>query len=212
MTANPFSRASAAVAGAPVTRAAFEVARAHVFNRLYLVVMFATIVAIGALGMFALQTSEKSGDVVEHSFEQAKFATEMGSALDEEHTELLLQIQQHRGGLSTSFVRSTRMFETVYADSRRDPAANSAAILKTLMPRHAAFVAASREVSAALAGGHRERANSIEADRVAPNVHAIRHALDAMSTLSFRTSAAEDIKDVRVSLMLRRFIISVTVL
>jgi diguanylate cyclase (GGDEF)-like protein len=212
MTTTSILRAIVSVVAAPSDRTASALARSNTVNRFYVVAMFAVIIAISAFGIFALDQMQRSGDRVDHSFEQSADATEMGTALDREYSEFLAQMRRRDGALSNEFVRATQKFETAHAEIRRDGWASNEPLEKTLMPRHAAFVADSRAVLGAVAGGDQVSALRTEAQGVVPNVRAIRHALDVISAIAFRAAAAEDAKDHRFSQHLQGLIGAVAVL
>ena len=52
-------------------RTAPDLARTAIFNRFYIVAMFAVIIAISGFGIFALERMQQSGNLVDHSFERA---------------------------------------------------------------------------------------------------------------------------------------------
>ncbi|HWT06971.1 MAG TPA: hypothetical protein VN224_14505, partial [Xanthomonadales bacterium] len=70
---------------------AHQTARADVFNRLYIGAIVAVIAATGGFGIVALTQAQRSNEVLQHSFEQTKDATEMGSALNREYATLRQQ-------------------------------------------------------------------------------------------------------------------------
>ncbi|HEV3087616.1 MAG TPA: bifunctional diguanylate cyclase/phosphodiesterase [Candidatus Elarobacter sp.] len=212
MTTGRLANAFSTVVRTPFTRATSHAARADVFNRLYVVVMFAVIVAIGSFGIFALARSQQSGSIVSNSFEHAADTSEMGTALDREYAELLLQVRLQRATPSAAFVQATRTFEAVEGEVTADGWAAREPVIETLMPRHAAFVADSRSISDALAAGDPTWAQNVATEMVRPNVSAIQRGLDILSAVSFKAGVAEEAKAQRFSRLLQQLIAAVTVI
>ena len=153
MTTTAVWRAFTSVVGPQAMRTAPNLARTAIFNRFYVVAMFAVIIAISGFGIFALEQMRASGDHVDHSFEQATDATEMGTALDREYAELLSQMRSGRAAPSPEFVRATRMFDTAYREIQHDGWASGELLLKTLKPHHEEFLAQSRAIARAISAG-----------------------------------------------------------
>jgi diguanylate cyclase (GGDEF)-like protein len=197
-------------AGTPAQRGSHAIARAQIFNRLSIAVMFAVIIAIGSSGIFAIVKGQESDGVVAQSFERANNASEMRTALDREDVELLSQMRLRKGVESERIVRATEMFNAANLAVQRDGWTSSEPLLKQLASRQAAFVADSREVAGTLATGDYARAMRIHAEIVTPNVSAMRSALDAISAKLFRASVAGAAEDARIMWDLERFIGMVT--
>jgi diguanylate cyclase (GGDEF)-like protein len=183
---------------------------ADILNRLYILAMFVVVIMIGGLGVFTLDRSQKSGDLVDQSFMLAKDATAMGTALEQEYSELLGQMRRPRIGLSDRFIRAMQSFERAQAGAKRDAGPSVEPLLKALGPSHAAFVSASRAIAKATSSGDQVEALRIDAESVRPAVSTIRTTLDKISAESFRASIAEDEKDNRFSEQQEQFIIVVT--
>src|ERR1700694_3989607 len=144
MTTTSVFRAFASVLAAPATRDAPNLARADIFNRLYIVAMFAIIMAIGSFGIVALAGSQQSSDRVARSFEHANDTSAMLDAVDREYFELHGAMRHARGEMSPRFVQATTSFYTAYFEIERDGWASGEPLLKTLAPHHASFMGDSR--------------------------------------------------------------------
>jgi diguanylate cyclase (GGDEF)-like protein len=198
-----------------VVVAAPKAARADVFNRLYIGTIVAVIAAIGSFGIVALAQTQHSNKLLQHSFEQTKDATEMGSALNRQYAALRQQVagyalnRKHtpRAGeavdappaMSEAFVRATRMFEASLLRFERDGWASSESRAKTIASNQAGLVSESRAIVAAGARGEQEQAMRIEVQRLRPRAGAIREALDVISAASFRASLVQAANDQRFS-------------
>src|SRR5665213_2614935 len=189
-----------------------SLAYAEILNQAYIVAMFVVVIMIGALGFFALERGQKSGDLIGQSFLLAKDATAMGTALDQEYAELLGQIRRPKGALSDRFVRGSNAFNRAHAAARRDAGPALAPLLTDLAPSHSAFVSASRAIVRATTRGDRAEALRINADTVRPAVSKLRAELDTISAESFRASSDEDEKADRFSYQQRQLIVQVTVI
>src|ERR1700694_5025540 len=86
-------------------RAVPNLARADLFNRLYVSAMFVVIIAIGSWGIFAIAEGKASDALVAQTFEHANDVTEMGTAVDREYFEVLSQIRQRQGTESDRLLR-----------------------------------------------------------------------------------------------------------
>src|ERR1700681_7598 len=172
-------------AGAPVQRASHAAVRAQIFNRLSVAVMFAVIIAIGGFGIYAIVKGQEGDAITARTFEHAKDASAMGTALDREDVELLSQMRARKGVESEQLVRATEMFDKANLAVQRDGFAASEPLLKTLASRQTSFVADSREIAYILATGDYARAQRIDTKRVRPNVAAMRNALDTISAHLF---------------------------
>src|ERR1700694_721070 len=137
MTTTSVFRAFASVLAAPATRDAPNLARADIFNRLYIVAMFAIIMTIGSFGIIALAGTQQSSEIVARSFERANNTSTMMNAMDRESSELHAEMRQSRGVMSDRFVGATTSFYTAYSEVERDGWASGEPLLKTLAPRHA---------------------------------------------------------------------------
>jgi diguanylate cyclase (GGDEF)-like protein len=210
MTATTFLNALAPVAGTGANRAAREIARADVFNRIYVAAMFVVIVAIGGCGAFAIVQSQDSDQTVAQRFEQAKDVSAMGNALDREDDELQKQLRQRQGVESERLVQATEMFDAGQRKARNDDWKSTRQVLETLVPRQAAYVSDSREIAGALAAGDYARAARIDTLRVRPNVNAMRYALDAMSMQLYRETIEDAATDRALMWKLQRIILCVT--
>jgi diguanylate cyclase (GGDEF)-like protein len=197
-------------AGAPVQRASHAAVRAQIFNRLSVAVMFAVIIAIGAFGIYAIVKGQEGDAITARTFEHAKDASAMGTALDREDVELLSQMRARKGVESEQLVRATEMFDKANLAVQRDGFAASEPLLKTLASRQASFVADSRSIAYILATGDYARAQRIDVKRVRPNVVAMRNALDAISAHLFDASLAAAADDTRIMWDLERLIAAVT--
>jgi diguanylate cyclase (GGDEF)-like protein len=185
-TAAPAGPAS----GTPDKRAP-DVARANIFNRLYIVAMFAVIIAIGSFGIDVIARSQETDAHVARTFQHANDVSEMRTALDREDFELLSEMRRRQGIESDRLVRATELFDAANLEVNRVGWAANEPLLKRLATRQATFVADSREIAGALANGDYARAARIDATSARPNVNAMRYALDAISSSLFRASVAD---------------------
>lgn len=205
------SRSVAEPRASVAKRPSAKSSRANYVNRLYVLAMFATLIAIGSIGPYAFLRSEQSGASVERSFQSAQEATEMGTALDTEYSELLSAMRQHRGEMSDRFVQATKAFDTVPVEAQREGWARNESLFKALVPSHAAFVADSRAVFSAMSAGDNARAIRIEADHVRRKFNRIRFTLDLISNTSYRTSVAMQAKHEQFTRKLWQVIAAITI-
>jgi len=174
----------------PATRAP-DLARANVFNRLYIVAMFAVIISIGSFGIDVIARSQETDAHVAQTFQHANDVSEMRTALDREEFELNSELRRRQGIESDRLVRATELFDAANLEVDRVGWAANEPLLKRLAARQAAFVADSREIAGALANGDYARAARIDAESASPNVDAMRYTLDAISAGLFRASVAD---------------------
>jgi diguanylate cyclase (GGDEF)-like protein len=195
---------------ATIQQALPGLALADIMNRIYIVAMFAVVILIGGFGVYSLDRGQKSSDLVDQTFLPAKDAAAMGTALDQEYSQLLASMRQPRPDLPEQFVRATRSFERARIAATQDGGPAIQPLLKTLGPNHAAFDSASHAIVRALSGGNTAYAKRIDAQTIRPAVTAIRKTLDEVSAASFRASEAEDAKDERFEEGQKRVIIAIT--
>ena len=201
----------AAAPGAPAKRAP-DLARADIFNRIYIVAMFAVIIAIGSCGIVVIARSQESATQVTRTFAHANDVSEMRTALDREDFELLSQMRQQQGIESDGLVRATEMFDAATLAVNRDGWATSEPLLKRLASRQAEFVTDSRVIAGALANGDYARAVHVDAQSARPNVNAMRYELDAISAGLYRASVANAAGARRFMWDLQHVIAAITVL
>jgi diguanylate cyclase (GGDEF)-like protein len=203
------------------------IARADIFNRLYIAAIVAVIAATGTFGIVALAQTQRSNVLLQHSFEQTKDATEMGSALNRQYGALRQQaagyalndrsaghraMREAQPAMSEAFGRATRMFDAALLRFERDRWARSEDLVKTIAANQTVLVAESRAIVAAGARGEQERAMRLEVQRLRPPAAAIREALDVISAASFRASLLQAANDQRFSRDLQLLIGTVTLL
>jgi diguanylate cyclase (GGDEF)-like protein len=186
-------------------------ALADIMNRSFIAAMFAVVIVIGGLGVYSLERSKQSGDLVDQTFLLAKDAVAVGSALDEESSGLHTWTHQARPGSSGLFVVKPQAFERAVLEMKRDGGPAIAPLLKTIVRHHRTFVSGSGAVVGAMMSGREVRAQSIDLRTVRPAVAEIRKTLDTIANESFRASAAEDARDERFSIDQQRFITAVTI-
>jgi diguanylate cyclase (GGDEF)-like protein len=197
--------------GSPARRAP-AIARADVFNRLYVIAMFAVIITIGSCGILAITRSQETDTLVAQTFEHANAVSAMRTALDREDFELLSEMRHRQGVESDRLVRATDLFDAANLQVNRDGWAASEPLLKRLALRQAAFVTDSRVIAGALAYGDYARAARVDSERARPNVSAMRYALDAISAGLFRASVSNAAVANRFMADLQRVIAAITVL
>jgi diguanylate cyclase (GGDEF)-like protein len=211
-----------------VTLTAPKTRRADIFNRLYIVAIVAVIAATGSFGIVALTQMQRSNALLQHSFEQTKDATEMGSALNRQYAALRQQVAgyvlnrehaaQHASApraeiaMSEAFAQATRLFDAAFLRFERDGWARSEALAKTIALNQTGLVSESRAIVAAGARGDQARAMRIEVQRLRPRAAAIREALDVISAASFRASLLQADTDRQFSRDLQLLIGGVTLL
>jgi diguanylate cyclase (GGDEF)-like protein len=183
--------AAAGPASSTPDKRAPDLARANIFNRLYIVAMFAVIIAIGSFGIDVIARSQETDAHVAETFQHANDVSEMRTALDREDFELLSEMRRRQGIESDRLVRATELFDAANLEVNRDGWAANEPLLKRLAARQATFVADSREIAGALANGDYSRAARIDAASARPNINAMRYALDAISSSLFRASVAD---------------------
>ncbi len=181
-----------------------------VFNRFYVVLMFVVISAIGACAVYAMVTSQRSGDRATSSYRRSDDARLMALTLGGEQIELLSRF----GGAGPTDVRrivkADAAFDVALANFERS--LNGSALGSVaLIPRHDAYRRGIRAAVDALARGDRHRAELIERRVVRPNFDAIRRTLDAVSVTLLAASAGEEARDRSVTTRLARLIAGVTV-
>lgn len=203
--------AGVTVEGAPAKRAP-DLARADIFNRIYIVAMFAVIIAIGSCGIVVIARSQASATQVARTFAHADDVSEMRTALDREDFELLSQMRQQQGIESDGLVRATEMFDAATLAVNRDGWATSEPLLKRLASRQAEFVTDSRVIAGALANGDYARALRVDAQSARPNVNAMRYELDAISAGLYRASVADASGARRFMRDLQHVIAAITIL
>jgi diguanylate cyclase (GGDEF)-like protein len=202
--------------------------RTDIFNRLYILAIVVVIAATGSFGIVALAQTQRSSALLQHSFQQTKDATEMGSALNRQYTALRQQVagyvlnREHAGrrartpqaetAMSAAFDQATRMFDAAFLRFERDGWARSEALAKTIAWNQTGLVSESRAIVAAGARGDQARAMRIEVQRLRPRAAEIREALDVISAASFRASLLQAAEDRQFSRDLQRLIGGVTLL
>jgi diguanylate cyclase (GGDEF)-like protein len=202
--------------GAVATRAPAErtpdVVRANLFNRAYIVVMLAVIIAIGSCGILAIDRSQARDARVAQTFQHANDVSQMRTALDREDFALLSEMRQHQGLESAGIERATDLFNAANYEVNHDGWTASEPLLKVLAARQAAFVADSELIAGALANGRYARAARIDSTSARPNVNAMRSALDAISARLFHASVADAVGAQRFMWDLQHLIGAVTIL
>jgi diguanylate cyclase (GGDEF)-like protein len=166
-------------------------ARVAAFNRCYIVLMFATIFAIGGLGAYALVSSQHSGDLVARASDRANDAHRMASALDREQVELLSPTRELGATRQRRFLTADRVFEEALGVFAGDSRTEDVPIALFLRPQHDGYFRNAQTVLAAIAHNNRRGAELIEARDVRPKLEAIRQILDAISAESFAASGRE---------------------
>jgi diguanylate cyclase (GGDEF)-like protein len=168
-----------------------DLARANVFNRLYVAAMFCVIIAIGSFGIDVIARSQATDSHVAQTFQRANDVSEMRTALDREDFELLSELRLRQGIESDRLVRATELFDAANLEVNRDGWTANEPLLKELASRQAGFVSDSQEIAGALANGNYARAVRIDGQSARPNVNAMRFALDKISGGLFRASVAD---------------------
>lgn len=189
-----------------------DLARANVFNRLYVAAMFCVIIAIGSFGIDVIARSQATDAHVAQTFQRANDVSEMRTALDREDFELLSELRQRQGIESDRLVRATELFDGANGEVNRDGWTANEPLLNELASRQAGFVSDSQEIAGALANGNYARAARIDAQSARPNVNAMRFALDKISGGLFRASVADAASARRFMWDLQHLIGAVTLL
>src|ERR1700684_1508 len=83
-----------------VIRSARGLTRAIVFNRVYLVAMCATIIAIGSCGIYAITAGQASDVTAAQTSAYISDVDGLVTGLDREYAEVLSEIRQHDGGFA----------------------------------------------------------------------------------------------------------------
>ena len=172
-------------------------ALAAAFNRCYVVLMFATIFAIGGSGAYALTMSQQSGDLVSRADGRANEAHQMASALDREQVELLSPTGESGSARLRRFLKANFFFEVALAEFELNAGTDDVPRVLTLRPQHDGYVRAARTVVTASARGDRHGAELIEARDVRPRLEAIRRIFDAISTEALADSVRATVQDRR---------------
>jgi diguanylate cyclase (GGDEF)-like protein len=169
--------------------------RAAAFKRFYVVLMFATIFAIGGSGHYALTVSQQSGDLVSRADDRANGAHQMALALDRAQVELLSPTGESGAARLRRFLKANYFFEVSLAEFEQDASSDEVQRVLILRPQHDEYIRAARTVLTASARGDRRRAELIEARDVRPRLEAIRRIFDGISTEALAESARATVKD-----------------
>jgi diguanylate cyclase (GGDEF)-like protein len=168
-----------------------DLGRATIFNRLYVIVVLAVIIAIGGGGILAISRSQERDALVAQTFQRADDVSQMRTALDREDFALLSEMRQHEGIESTGLVHATELFDAATYEVNHEGWSTSEPLLKQLAQRQASFVADSELIAGALANGDYTKAARIDATSTRPNINAMRYALDAISARLFNAAVAD---------------------
>src|ERR1700722_9149023 len=122
-----------------------DLARANVFNRLYVVAMFCVIIAIGSFGIDVIARSQATDSHVAQTFQRANDVSEMRTALDREDFELLSELRQRQGIESDRLPPAPELFDAANSEVNRDGWTANEPLLNELASRQAAFVSDSQE-------------------------------------------------------------------
>jgi diguanylate cyclase (GGDEF)-like protein len=186
--------------------------RAAAFNRFYVILMYATIFAIGALGVYALVATQRSGDLVSSVDARANDARVMASALDREQVELLSSSNGRGGERMDRFLKADLVFEKALSEFERDAPTNDVRLMFILHVQHDEYFHYAQSVVAGLTRDDRPTAELIEARGVPPALQAMRRALDAISVESLASTSREIESDRQSTLTLERVIAAATLL
>ena len=181
-----------------------------VFNRFYVVLMFVVISAIGACAVFAMVTSQRSGDRATSSYHRAEDARSMSLTLGLEQIELLSRIGEAAPQEVRPIIKADAAFDEAFAAFERD-SIESVPGAPALLPRHDAYRRGIRAAVDALAHGDRRTAVLIETRTVRPNFESLRQRLNAISVASIAESTGEEARDRSLTTRLAKLIAGVTV-
>jgi diguanylate cyclase (GGDEF)-like protein len=184
--------------------------RVAAFNRFYVVLMFATIFAIGGLGVYARIVSQQSGDLVAQADDRANNAHRMALALDRAQVELISQPRERGAARLRRFLKADRLFLGALAEFERDAVTEHVPLVRILRPQHDAYVRHARTVALAIGRGDRQRAWLIEARYVRPRFETIRRVLDEISAGSFAASVRATENDNHTDVALEWLIVAAT--
>jgi diguanylate cyclase (GGDEF)-like protein len=186
--------------------------RVAAFNRFYVVLMFATIFAIGGMAVYARVVSQRSGGLVALADNRASVAHQMTLALDREQVELLASTRESGAVRLRPLREAGRVFAEKLSAFARGATPEDAQFVRILRPLHDEFVRVARTAVAANVRGDRGRAELIEAHDARLRVGAIRRILDKISTDTLATSLRETENDSHTDGALEWMIVSATAL
>jgi diguanylate cyclase (GGDEF)-like protein len=162
--------------------------RVTAFNRFYVVLMFATIFAIGGMAVYARVVSQHSGDLVIGAEQRTNDAHLMASALAREEVELLAPTREPGTIRLQRFLEAGRLFEDALAAFERDATIDDMPLVRNLRSQHHAYAREARTVVMAIGRGDLLQVESID---VRPSLLGIRGVLDAISDDSIASSLIE---------------------
>jgi diguanylate cyclase (GGDEF)-like protein len=163
-------------------------ARAAAFNRFYIVLMFATILGIGGIGMYARVVSQQNGETVARADDRANGAHAMAATLNREQTVVHSPTREVAAPRLRRLGQADRAFGRAFAEFAADGRAEDAAYVRELRTQHDRYATHTRAAATAFAGGDLRRAELIEARDVRPSLDAMRRTFDAISTDSIAMS------------------------
>lgn len=181
-------------------------ARAAAFNRFYVALMFATILGIGGIGMYARVVSQQNGDTVAHADDRANQAHAMAAMLNREQTVVHSPTREAVALRLRRLAQADRAFGRAFAEFAADGRAEDAAYVLQVRGQHDRYGPRTRTAAAAFAGGDLRQAELIEARDVRPSLEAMRRTFDAISSDSIAMSAQATEKDRRADIALERMI------
>ena len=185
--------------------------RVTTFNRFYVALMFATILIIGGLAVYALAVTQQFGNLVARADERTNDAHgRMSAALDREQVELLSPTGAPAPLRLRRFLRADQVFAEALVEFERDATTADVPLVLIARAQHDEYVAHARTVVAAIGRGDRLGAELIEVRDVRPRLEAIRRILDAISAESLASRLREAVKDRNNIVVLEWLIVAAT--
>jgi diguanylate cyclase (GGDEF)-like protein len=208
MTKESLWHAFDAVIVLPAKRVIPSLTRVRALYWMYVGAMFAVIVAVGSIGIFAI-VQRQSGDHLAQFYEQTRDVNALATAVDREFAELLWQIGRRDAKRSAKFVAAMQTYDAAYARVQRQGDASAQPLLTIVARRQTAFVALSGATLRAVSSG---RSGPQIATAVRARIESMQRPLDAFSAASFRDSVADAEDDRQTSFRLELLIAAVTLL